>query len=468
MAALDRFGSPFPSSDAEALREWNGAAHAILAHGSGVGPALQRAQARDPDCALIEAVRGLVLLVAGRAELVPAARAHAVRAATLRTGAADEPRGAAFAGALEAWLGGSAVRAAERLDAWHAAGPGDVVAVKLAHQLRFMAGDAAGMRRAALAALETIGDDHPGRGYVLGCAAFAREELGEYRAAEHWARAAVERNADDVWAIHAVAHVHEMTGRAPAGARWIEQQRPGWLGCGNLRFHLWWHLALFEIEQGRHARALELYDEAVRAERTDDFRDVANAVSLLVRLELEGVAVGARWEELAALAAARIEDDAVVFARLHYLVALLRSGRPAAAGALVAALRRAAIRGGGDMDRVARHPGLALARALEAFQAARYEDAAALFAAAEGRLPWLGGSNAQRDLFLRFAIEAALRAQRPGLANDMIARRRASRGGALDSFAATRLLALACDADATASMPIAATASAPAAAPTIV
>src|SRR5215207_6079809 len=49
-----------------------------------------------------------------------------------------------------------------------------------------------------------------------------------------------------------------------------------------------WHLALFHLETGDHDRVLAIYDTQVRPHPTDDFRDVANAVSLLWRFEQEG------------------------------------------------------------------------------------------------------------------------------------------------------------------------------------
>jgi len=431
----DRFGARFVAANGEALAAWDDAVHAILTHGAGAGAALARCRGADPGCRLAAAVQGLALLIAGRADLVDAAHAAA---ACARGDGQPDARAEVYAAALADWLAGSALKAAARLESHAAAARDDVLAFKLAHQLRFMAGDPRGMARAAEAALAALPADHPGWGYVAGCAAFAREEHGAFAAAERLGRAAVARNPDDVWAIHAVAHAHEMTGRAAAGDLWLARTRTGWERCGNLRFHVWWHRALFALEQGRHDEALALYDTRIRAERTDDYRDVANAVSLLARLELENVAVGDRWQELAAIAARRIDDDRVVFARLHYLIALLRADRPREAAALIASLRLAAIRGSGEMDVVARVPGLALARGLQAFDIGRHGEAAQLFAAAAHRLERIGGSNAQRDLFERLRLESAIRAQRPDLAAQVLIERRRLRAGAVDAFAAAR------------------------------
>ena len=65
----------------------------------------------------------------------------------------------------------------------------------------------------------------------------------------------------------------------------------------------------------------------IRRHRTDDYRDISNATSLLMRLELEGMNVGRRWDELASLSEARVDDGCLVFADLHYMLALAAAGR---------------------------------------------------------------------------------------------------------------------------------------------
>jgi hypothetical protein len=40
---------------------------------------------------------------------------------------------------------------------------------------------------------------------------------------------------------------------------------------------------------------LDLYDLHIRADETDDYLDMANAISLLWRLDEGGVEVGERW-----------------------------------------------------------------------------------------------------------------------------------------------------------------------------
>ena len=300
-----------------------------------------------------------------------------------------------------------------------------------------MCGDGPAMLSAMGRTLDAWSPDMPGYGFLLGCHAFALEESGAYRDAERVGRAAVAHEPQDAWGIHAVAHVLEMEGRIGEGVAWLDASRPTWTGCNNFSFHLAWHLALFWLARGAPEVALELYDREVRPRPTDDFRDVANAVSLLVRLEEEGVEVGQRWIELAELAVRRRHDLTLVFASLHHLMALVGSDRLDAAEEILEGLRQRA-KGGDDQARVAREVGLPLARALLARP--RPRQAAPDLARLAGRLRGLGGSNAQRDVFVReMALLAARSGDRSGLEGVLSVRRRLKREDGFVGLVRTRL-----------------------------
>ncbi|MCZ7679591.1 MAG: hypothetical protein M5U28_12850 [Sandaracinaceae bacterium] len=97
------------------------------------------------------------------------------------------------------------------------ASPHDLLALKLEHAVRFMRGDAAGMRRSAEAALARLPASAEGYGHALGVLAFAREETGDYEGAERAGLEALEREPHDAWGAHAIAHVHEMRDRPRGG-----------------------------------------------------------------------------------------------------------------------------------------------------------------------------------------------------------------------------------------------------------
>jgi hypothetical protein len=230
--------------------------------------------------------------------------------------------------------------------------------------------------------------------------------------------------------------VHEMTGRAEEGQRWLMAGREDWRHCNNFASHMWWHLALFELELGHHTKVLAIYDDMMRAEATDDYRDIANATSLLMRLELDGVDVGGRWRELAQIAARRVDDHCVVFADLHYLLALCAT-HDAAADTLIASMAGIA-RHEHETAMTARLVGVGMAEGIRAFARGDYVQSVASLEPIRHDWQRLGGSHAQRDIFQQILIEASLRAGFVQLADALLRERLAARQGR-NHFALKRL-----------------------------
>lgn len=403
---VDRFGTVHRSSDHRAVSAFGDAIVAVAAHRPDPAAAIDRALACDPHLVAAHALRAFGGVILARAETVVAARA-AREAARSAAGEHDSltTAEAALLEALDPALEGRLLAAADILGRYLQQEPQALLLLKLACALRFMGGDPQGMRRTTTCVLPAWRTDAAGFGFVLGCHAFALEETGDLAGAERAGIEAVEREPTDAWGLHAVTHVHEMTGRTAEGIAWLERTRKQWTGCNNFAFHLAWHLALFHLERGDHAKVLELYDNEVRAVRTEDFRDIANAVSLLCRLHQHGVAVGGRWQELAQVARRRRHDTTLLFATLHHLLALIAVGDRGASDDLLLALQRIATAEAGDQGRVAAAVGLPFARVL-------------LASAESGQPCWpldeiaaalqqLGGSHAQRDLFLRILLERA-------------------------------------------------------------
>lgn len=426
--------SGLPTSlPADMIEVWNKVIQGVLSHSASTGPDLNRVLAAVPDFALGQAIRGLSCLLLSRAEMVVVAReAHG---AALRC-APCTPREAAFVQALGDWVEGQPSRAAARMQALLDSDPRDILAMKLIQAIHFVMGRPEAMRASVEGVLDAT-RDHPGRGYVLGCHAFTLEETGEYARAERIGRDGVELAPDDAWGLHAVAHVYDMTGRARDGLGWLIGRESSWSHCNNFRFHVWWHRALMHLDLGEFDVALALYDADIRADKTDDYRDIANAASLLSRLELEGVPVGTRWEELANLSENRAQDGCLAFADLHYMLALCGGEREAAAAGLIARMQ-ATRPNGNEAQRIIAHPGLHVAQGLQAFAHGEYSTAFMHLRAGRADLQQIGGSHAQRDVFDRITIEAALRGGYMDAADTLLGDRTARRGGQDDGYAAAR------------------------------
>ncbi|MEM1273648.1 MAG: tetratricopeptide repeat protein [Pseudomonadota bacterium] len=422
---------------AEARIAWDCMVRAFLAHSAETPVHLGKVLEAEPDAALPLAAKGLFCLLLGRREMVAAAEQSArdARQAAQQHGAPLRAR--AWTDALLAWLKGSPGGAIFHLETLLAQNPADTMTLKLSHAVRFVIGDAAGMRRSVARALPAHDANHPLTGYALGCHAFALEETGDYAAAERAGLLGLDYASDDAWGLHAVAHVYDMTHRPGDGLSLIENNLSAWTHCNNFRFHVWWHKALLHLDRGELDAALALYDTKIRDEKTDDYRDISNATSLLVRLELEGMDVGARWHELADLSEARTEDGCLVFADLHYMLALTGDARPDAARRLAA---RMVANGSAatEMTRIHAHPGKAAAEGLADFGEGRYVDAFAKLQAARAHMQTIGGSHAQRDVFERITIDAGLRAGSYAAVEKILAERTTLRAGTPDTFAESR------------------------------
>lgn len=399
----DRFQGSHGTANAAAVAAFERAVAAVAAHRPLAGAALDEAVAHEPGFVAAHALKGFAALTLGRAELqAPAADAAAAARRALQDGATPTRAEETLVRALEAAVAGRFLASAGILEARLRFEPVNFLLLKLAQALRFMAGDAPGMLAATRAVLPDWTADAGGAGYVYGCHAFALEEAGEYRDAERFGELALELAPDDAWGLHAVSHVDEMQGRVEAGIARLEASRAMWSRCNNFQFHMAWHLALLHLEDGDAERALEVYDAEVRPQPTDDYRDVANAASLLWRLKLAGIAVGDRWDDLLEIGRRRVRDTTLVFASLHYMLALAAAGDSASARAALDAWRHAAVRGDGDQARTAADVGLALATVIAGGDGRRQD-----YAGIARRLPAIGGSNAQRDVFLQTLAQRA-------------------------------------------------------------
>jgi tetratricopeptide (TPR) repeat protein len=434
MAMSEDLSGVATSLPRELIGDWNRVITGILSHAASTGPDLNRVLAAAPDFALGQAIRGVSCLLLGRTEMVAIAReAYAAALA----GAPATMREIAFVHALGDWLNGRPSRAVARVQVVLNLNPRDALAMKMIQAIHFVMGRPEAMR-ASIEGVIGAWSDHPARGYLLGCHAFTLEETGEYARAERTGREGVELAPDDAWGLHAVAHVFDMTGRARDGLGWLTGREASWAHCNNFRFHVWWHRALMHLDLGEYAEALELYDSDIRAEKTDDYRDISNGASLLSRLEMEGVDVGHRWEELADLSEHRATDGCLAFADLHYMLALCGGERDRAAAGLIARMRSAHT-AKGEAQRIIAHPGLHVAEGLQAFAAGEYSVAWMHLRAGRGDLQQIGGSHAQRDVFDRITIEAALRGGYTEAADALLRERMARRGGSIDGYTAARL-----------------------------
>ena len=388
---------------------------------------LKAALAVDPDFIMGRCFRAYLLMQFGSRHIYPKIDPMLNGLEALRGPA--NPRERAHISALGYWREGRIGDACRTWESILVETPQDLLALRLHHGMSFWLGRREALRNAPAAVLGRIAESTPGYGVVLGMFAFGLEECGDYPRAEEFGRRAQTLNPDDLWALHAVAHVMEMQGRHEEGREWLDRPFDAWADRNPFKDHVWWHAALFALEEGDDERVLEIYEHEVRIDDVGFYLDVQNAASLLMRLVLLGVDVGGRWEELAELAEARTGDHVLAFTDLHFMMSLTGAGRHDAAARYLASLDAFSKEEAPDAAPITASLGLPVAEALLAHAKGEFGKCADLLFPVRQSLASLGGSHAQQDVFHQILIDAALRDGRRDLARSLLAERASLRPG---------------------------------------
>ena len=357
--------------------------------------------AEHDDSLIVQACAAALWMFSESPSGPPAARRHLDRAAVGASNSTERER--QFAAAIERWVIGDSSGALALHEALSRSHPRDLASVKLGQYHAFNLGDSPAMLRLALNALPAAADV----AWLHGMAAFGWEQCHRLDEAEAAARRALAMRPDEPWAQHALAHVMLTDGRLQEGEAFKHGASSGWQQLTSfMRTHNWWHLALFQIELGDAAAALALYDTQVWGVDKSYSQDQIGAVSLLARLELVGVDVGARWDELALWLVGRSGDQVQAFLDLQYLYGLARAGR-VEADVLMGQIERHAAQAG--TAAVWAEVAVPAGRGVLAHARGQWADAAGLLSQAVPQLMAIGGSHAQRDLFEQIHVDALQR-----------------------------------------------------------
>ena len=291
----DAHGNPTTGS-VSAIERFDATLDRLLRYDAAVLDLWRALAADEPDFPMGQAMTAYLMLSATDAPTLPAAREAADKLRRLPLNA----RETGHAGAIDAWVDGRLARrgAPARRPARAVAGrparpPGRPPARLLPRRRRRTSATAWAARSAASTRASAL------RASSWACTPSGSRSPATTGRPRTAGLAAVERNPDDVWAIHAVVHTYEMQGRVDEGIRFLRRREGDW-GDGNLfTVHNWWHLALYLLEAGQPDGALAIYDEHLHnAGSAGVPLEMLDASALLWRLQLDGVGHAATASQL--------------------------------------------------------------------------------------------------------------------------------------------------------------------------
>jgi len=395
----DARGLVLSAPDSAAVARFDALIEDLYYYRLGVADRLDALLQEFPDFVLAHVLKGYSLMTDGTLDNHPAAIAQLQQAEALPANRRER----LHQEALRAWI---AEDFAARAAAWEQVlieWPQDLLAFRQYTATLFWSGDKRHQAEVTAGLVSRWDPQTPGYGHFMSAHAFAMEEAGRYDVAERAARQALALQPQDLWALHGLAHVMEMQGRVHEGIELLEEAA-SFLNDYNLfRGHLWWHLSLFKMCEGRFDEALELFDRELYPGTSTFYLDIQNGASLLARLEFQGIDVGTeRWERLAQASLQSATRCTLWFTAMHQVMALARSGRHSAVQSALEYLASAGARSG--------QAALAceLSRAAAAFYEDRPGEALQQMLALNQRHGELGASHAQQDLYDQVMVTAAL------------------------------------------------------------
>ena len=369
---------------------------------------------------------------------VPAARQAANKAVALSAGISQEERQATRI--MRAFTHGQGTEAIGLIHEHLEDFPTDTLAMRVAQRLYMLGCFGAGvpdfpdhllamMRKVAPA----NGDDWA----FLGQYAFAHHETNQPVKAMALATRSLDGNPQNAVACHSVTHSYFEQGDAATGGRWLSDWLDGFDRRAAYNVHLSWHLALFELAQGRYGAALDLYETHIRpGVQARNLANLADAASLMWRLQIySGADPGKPWREVRDMAAPAADTPGAAFRDCHAALAFAGAGDADATGRLVDRLAAQGDQG----DDLSREMTLPIALGAAAFVAGDYGEAARLMGPTYPMLARIGGSHAQREVFEDTLLETYLRAGWYDEARTMLDERLSRRSSVRDTYWLGRL-----------------------------
>lgn len=274
--------------------------------------------------------------------------------------------------------------------------------------------------------------DMPHYGFLMSMYSFGLCETNMFKQAEKVAREWLEISPGDGLTTHSMGHIFEMQGRVDEGITFFSSTVQDWERCGLIACHNSWHWALFYIEKGEYQSALDIYDSRVikSATQSGAMLDLSDSCAMLWRLEMEGVDIGDRWNDIFEVCRPHIDDHILAFNDIYVLMSCLGARQTDTVEKLMVSIKAFIEHGEGINRDVTRDVGIIICEAFAAYRYGEFAKAVELLYPIRYEVNRVGGSRAQRDIFPLFLINAALKstsAKHHRVARQLVAERKAQK-----------------------------------------
>ena len=425
----DRLDQPITSQSARAVELYDDAVDRMFALQPGSGALIDEALDLDPSFALGHCAKARALAGVGDSA---AARDYAVRARDLAVHLPERER--RHAQIVSLVFHGESMAALDAVRDHASAYPRDAVPLSFALGVYglFGFGGFKDFRERQVELLATVAhaygqDDW----WFLASYGWALVEAGRCDEGIPMLDRALALRPDNANAAHGRVHGYYEQGAAEEGEAFIEAWLPGYDRGAILHAHLAWHLALFALQRGDADRAQAIYRDGIRpaVSQTLPMFTMIDCASFLLRASVAGCDVDAElWAEVFRLVEERFSKPGIPFVNTHLAMAYAGIEDHDAIQRLeqgVATLL--------DEGKQPSGPVVAdLCSGIAAYCRGRYRDAAHVFRRAIPELTRLGGSNAQRDVYVDLAVSASVQAGDFDAAREVAKQRWTRRAAHLD------------------------------------
>jgi len=418
LAQLDRYGLVLSTSSSVAAELYVEGTDSILALDSGGEELLRSAIALDEEFAVAHAALGFLLAFTGRAG---AGREAVGTAGALVGGASRRER--QHVGALALALGGDRQPALDLIGVHLDEFPRDALILYQGMALTSFGGGP-NPKEATFELYRRLAPAYGEDWWFLGSFSFAYHELDRFSEAWPLAERSLALNPKNASAVHSLAHLHYEADDHAGGLALLR----GWLATYDRRAlyhtHLHWHQALHELAHDHLEEVMRIYWESMSPTVATGGTVLADASSLLWRLELHGGAPDPLpWAEVRSLAMSACGHPGAAFVDIHAALACAGSRDDISLAALIDGLKALDRRGHPLAGPVV----LPVVQAIASFAVGDYEAAIASMEPVLRETVRVGGTHLQREVFEDTLLCAYLRTGRSECAQRLLRHRLARR-----------------------------------------